>query len=67
MSIQGYFYLQSYEKWCEAITGRCNIRLTPDCTRSRVLALKDPSEQSTKEFAERYGEAYLQQVILWFE
>lgn len=61
------FYFKSYEQWHHAITTHCNIELTPDYARSRVSALKDSSNKSTKEFTSKYGEAYLNQVIEWFE
>lgn len=61
------FYFQSYPEWREAITGRCKIDLTPDYARARISALRDPADPATQEFTAKYGEAYLQQVIQWFE
>ncbi|OCQ22532.1 hypothetical protein A7985_00775 [Pseudoalteromonas luteoviolacea] len=60
------FYFQSYEQWRHAITVKCNIKLTPEYARSRIASLSDSNERHTKEFADKYGEAYLMQVIEWF-
>ena len=61
------FYFQSYAQWRQAITGRCNINLTPEYARLRITALQDPKDRSTQEFTAKYGQGYLQQVIQWFE
>ncbi len=61
------FYFQSYEEWHHAITERCRIDLTPEYARSRLAALRDPADATTSEFTAKYGEAYLRQVIQWFE
>ena len=61
------FYFQSFAQWRYAITKQCNIKLTPEYTRSRISALKNRSDKSTKEFEAKYGSDYLQQVIKWFE
>ncbi|MEO1035851.1 MAG: hypothetical protein AAFX44_09860 [Pseudomonadota bacterium] len=61
------FHFQSYAEWRQALTERCGINLTPDYARSRISALQDPKNPSTKEFTATYGQAYLQQVIQWFE
>lgn len=61
------FYFQSFAEWHQAITERCNINLTPEYARSRIAALQDPLDKSTRDFTSKYGEAYLQQVIQWFE
>lgn len=61
------FYFQSYNEWRHAITERCNINLTSEYVRSRITALRDSSDRATQEFTSKYGEAYLQQVIRWFE
>ncbi|MCF6442378.1 hypothetical protein L1077_23400 [Pseudoalteromonas luteoviolacea] len=66
MNDHSSFYFQSYEQWRHAITVRCNITLTPEYARTRIAALKDASDTHTKEFAAKYGEAYLNQVIDWF-
>lgn len=31
------------------------------------MALREPSDRATKDFTAHYGEAYLRQVITWFE
>lgn len=61
------FYFKSFEEWRQAITIRCNIKLTPDYARTRINALQDPKDKMTQQFKTKYGEAYLQQVIRWFE
>lgn len=61
------FYFQSFMEWRQALTERCNIKLTPEYARSRIAALQDPSDKVTQEFKSKYGEAYLQQVIKWFQ
>lgn len=61
------FYFQSYDEWREALTVRCKIDLTPTYARTRITALRDPSNKSTQDFTATYGEAYLRQVIAWFE
>ncbi|GLS26618.1 hypothetical protein [Marinibactrum halimedae] len=61
------FYFQSYEEWRHALTKRCNIDLTPDYARKRIAALRNSNDSHTKEFSAKYGQAYLKQVIQWFE
>ncbi|GAM57554.1 hypothetical protein JCM19232_3379 [Vibrio ishigakensis] len=61
------FYFHDYNEWRQAITERCNIKLTPEYSRSRIAALQDSSDRTTQEFTEKYGEAYLSQVISWFQ
>ena len=61
------FYFQSYAEWHQALTIRCGIKLTPDYVRKRIHALEDKSDPDTRAFAEKYGEAYLRQVIRWFQ
>lgn len=61
------FYFNSFAEWRQALTERCKINLTPEYARTRITALQDPSDRSTQEFTSLYGEAYLRQVIRWFE
>jgi hypothetical protein len=61
------FYFQSYSEWYNAITTRCNIKLTNDYIETRVKALKDSHNPQTREFTEKYGTDYVNQVIDWFE
>ena len=61
------FYFQSYEEWRYALTTRCKIQLTPEYARSRISALNNTDDPQTREFTATYGEAYLKQVIQWFE
>ncbi|MEM6582596.1 MAG: hypothetical protein AAF699_15060 [Pseudomonadota bacterium] len=67
MSDSSNFYFQDYTEWHHAITERCNINLTPDYARSRISALSNSDDPTTQEFTAKYGEAYLRQVIEWFE
>lgn len=61
------FYFQSYAEWRSALTQRCKIPLTADYARSRIVALSDPNDPHTREFTSAYGDAYLNQVIQWFQ
>ncbi|MEM8885650.1 MAG: hypothetical protein AAGD14_16415 [Planctomycetota bacterium] len=61
------FYFGSYDEWRRALTERCGIKLTPDYARTRIAALQSGSDRTTQEFVAKYGEAYRQQVIRWFE
>lgn len=61
------FYFDNYDEWRHALTVRCGIQLTPDYACERIVALNNPTDTSTKEFTKCYGEAYLRQVIAWFE
>lgn len=61
------FYFHSYAEWRQAITERCKIKLTPDYARTRISALSNPEDPATQEFTTKYGDAYLRQVIEWFE
>ncbi|TQF71419.1 hypothetical protein [Pseudoalteromonas luteoviolacea] len=60
------FYFQTYEQWRHAITVKCNINLTPEHARSRIVSLQNSNDRHTQEFSAKYGDAYLQQVIEWF-
>ncbi len=61
------FYFHTYAEWRQALTERCGISLTSAYARERLQALRDISDSTTAEFTRKYGEAYLQQVIRWFE
>jgi len=61
------FYFKNFEEWHHALTVHCKINLTPEYARSRISALQNPLDKATKAFTSKYGEAYLQQVIKWFE
>jgi hypothetical protein len=67
MSDTSHFYFQSYTEWRDALTQRCKINLTKDYARARIDSLRNDSDPHTQEFAAKYGDAYLQQVIQWFE
>ena len=57
----------NYAECRQALTVRCGIRHTPEYVRDRITALQNPADRSTAEFIDCYGEAYLRQVITWFE
>ena len=61
------FYFTSYQEWHQAITIRCNIKLTPDYAEQRINALSNTSDPNTIEFVTKYGADYTNQVIQWFE
>ena len=67
MSDTSHFYFQSYTEWRDALTQRCKINLTKDYARARIDSLRNGNDPHTQEFAAKYGDAYLQQVIQWFE
>lgn len=67
MTASNDFYFKDYAEWRHALTERCNIALTPDYARERITALNDAKNRTTQEFKTKYGDAYLQQVIQWFE
>lgn len=67
MANRSGFYFESYAEWRHALTNRCGINLTQDYARSRIAALRNPNDPHTKEFTTTYGDAYLSQVIQWFE
>lgn len=60
-------HFTTYEEWRHALTVTCGIPLTTAYARERVMALREPSDRATKDFTAHYGEAYLRQVITWFE
>ena len=62
-----HFYFQSYTEWRDALTTRCNIKLTPEYASERITSLENTNDPHTKEFKDKYGDDYLQQVIRWFK
>lgn len=58
---------QSYEQWRTCITVRCGIPLTRSFVETRLEELRDGAHPGTSEFREKYGAAYLDRVIGWFE
>lgn len=60
-------YFTTYDDWRQALTVQCGIELTATYAQERVLALQNVQDRTTKEFTAHYGEAYLRQVIAWFE
>lgn len=57
----------SYETWVECIVVRCGLDLTPAFIAARIAALRDPADAMTRRLAEMWGDAYVQQLIAWFE
>ncbi len=58
---------RSYEEWRTCITVRCRIPLTRSFVETRMTELQDETHPGTREFRDRYGDAYLEQVVAWFE
>jgi len=58
---------QSYHEWRHALTELAGIPLTREYARERIQALQNPQDSHTDDFRKQYGDAYLQQVIRWFE
>jgi hypothetical protein len=58
---------QSDESWRYCIEYKCGLRLTPDYIQQRIGVLTDPLREETRRFARTYGNAYLAQVVAWFE
>ena len=57
----------SFHEWRAAITDPCGPTLTRDYCESRVRALGNAADPSTKSFIDTYGEAYRQLVVSWFQ
>ena len=60
-------FAQTYAEWRRCITVDCGIDLTTAFIEERLRALRDPDDSQTAQFAQLYGEGYLEQVIEWFE
>lgn len=58
---------QSYESWRYCIEHKCGLRLTRDYLQQRIGVLTDPQQEETLRFTRTYGNAYLAQVVAWFE
>ncbi|MEM7341590.1 MAG: hypothetical protein AAF467_23280 [Actinomycetota bacterium] len=58
---------ETYPEWRRCITIDCGIELTDEFIETRLVALRDPDDSHTAQFAKQYGDGYLQQVIEWFE
>lgn len=59
--------LKTYDDWKYCITVICGIPLTLDYVEQRLVALRDPADNSTQKFIATWGEAHLGHVIGWFE
>lgn len=57
----------SYEQWHHCITVECGIKLTPDYVAERLTVWRQENLEETKRFRHFYGDAYLRQVVSWFE
>ena len=60
-------FSQNYAEWRQLITVQAGLPLTWSFVEERLRELADASNPRTPEFRERYGDAYTQQVIGWFE
>jgi hypothetical protein len=59
--------LKSYEDWKHCITVLCGIPLTTPYIEQRLIALRDPSDYTTRKFVATWGEQHRLRVIGWFE
>lgn len=67
MSQSDSYFFQNYTEWHEALTERAGIQLTGEYARTRIAALQNVNDPHTRDFTARYGDAYREQVIQWFE
>ena len=58
---------QNYDEWQHCITVECGIPLTAEFVSQRLAVWRDESQEETRRFKKRYGDAYLQSVVGWFE
>ena len=58
---------ETYEQWRHCITVDCDIKLTPTFITQRLSIWRNPKAEETERFSSLYGEAYLREVIGWFE
>jgi hypothetical protein len=56
-----------YESWRYCIEVKCGVGFTPEFLQERIAVLGDPRHEESQRFASLYGEAYLKQVLTWFE
>jgi len=61
------FIPTSYEQWHHCITVSCKQPLTPAFIESRIAALNNLKDHSTRRFIELYGEHQRQNTLAWFE
>jgi hypothetical protein len=57
----------NYAEWRQCIEVSCGLRLTAEFIQERLAALRNPADAYTRAFTSKYGAAYLQQVISWYE
>lgn len=60
-------FAQNYAEWRQLITVQAGLPLTRSFVEERLRELADALHPRTREFRERYGDAYTQQIIGWFE
>lgn len=58
---------QSFEAWRHCITVDCGIALTPAFAKTRLTVYLNPDHPETKDFARRYGEQHLRNIISWLQ
>lgn len=56
----------NYYEWRECIEIKCGISLSNAYIDQRVAELNDTAHSNTREFIDKYGEAYRQQIVKWF-
>jgi len=58
---------RNFIEWKKCITVDCKIGLTRDFIANRLAVYGDTQHEETKRFAALYGQAYLRNIIGWFE
>ena len=58
---------RTYDQWRHCIIVDCRITLTLEYIESRLRALANIQDDSTRQFIELYGHDHHHAVIAWFE
>ncbi len=58
---------ETYEQWHHCITVLCQQPLTPEFIATRIEALNNPRDYTTKKFVTLYGEQQRLKTLQWFE
>ncbi len=58
---------QTYQQWQHCITVECGLTLTPAYIEKRIQALSSEKDEHTRQFVQKYGPEYHQQVLAWFK
>lgn len=58
---------ETYEQWHHCITVICQQPLTPEFIETRIEALKNLRDYTTKKFVELYGEQQRLRTLNWFQ